>query len=58
MLAYMCENCKKITLWGCVNEFEQHFCNEECYKKYCKKYNYEPHLDKLYRIKTIFSRSK
>ena len=54
MLAYMCENCKQIKIWGCKNEFEQFFCNEECYNEYCKKHNYEPDTKKLRRIKTIF----
>ena len=55
MLAYNCENCNKIILWGCVNEFEQHFCDEKCYKEYCKRYKYEAHPEKLYKIKSIFS---
>ena len=54
MLAYTCENCKQIILWGSVNEYNQHFCNEECYLAYCEKNNYEPHIEKLYKIKSIF----
>ena len=55
MLAYTCENCKKIILWGSVNEYNQHFCNEKCYEKYCKKNHYEAHPEKLYKIKSIFN---
>ncbi len=55
MLAYTCENCKKIIFWGCVNEYNQHFCDEKCYKKYCEENKYEPHLEKLYKIKTLFN---
>ena len=54
MLAYTCENCQQIKIWGCMNELNQFFCDEECYKKYCEKHNYEPHLEKLYKLKTIF----
>lgn len=54
MLAYQCENCKKIILWGCVNEYNQHFCDEKCYTKYCEKNKYEAHPEKLYKIKSIF----
>jgi len=55
MLAYTCENCKKIILWGMTNEYNQHFCNEKCYIKYCEKNNYETHIENLYKIKTIFN---
>lgn len=55
MLAYTCENCKKIILWGSVNEYNQHFCDEKCYEKYCEKNHYEAHLEKLYKIKSIFN---
>lgn len=55
MTAYLCENCKKILLCGVVNEYNQHFCNEKCYKKYCKKNGYEAHPEKLYKIKSIFN---
>ena len=53
MLAYSCENCRQIILWGCANEFGQHFCDKKCYEEYCKKNNYEPDLNKLYKIKGI-----
>ena len=55
MLAYDCENCKQIILWGCVNKYGQHFCNKECYLEYCKKNKYESHIEELKYIKTIFS---
>lgn len=54
MLAYTCKNCKKIILWGCFNEYNEHFCGKECYKKYCEKNNYEAHEEKLSYIKGIF----
>ena len=55
MLAYNCENCNKIILWGCINEFEQHFCDEICYRKYCEKNGYIPNYNKLYHIKTFLN---
>lgn len=51
MLAYTCKHCKKIILWGCINEYYEHFCNEKCYIEYCKKHNYEPHTENLKFIK-------
>ena len=53
MLAYDCENCKKIYFGGFVNEFNQHFCSEKCYIKYCQKYNYKPNSNNLQKLKTI-----
>lgn len=41
MLAYMCKNCRQFTTLGYVNKFNEHFCSQECYKKYCEKNNYE-----------------
>lgn len=55
MTAYLCENCKKILLCGVVNEYNQHFCDEKCYIKYCEKNHYEAHPEKLYKIKSIFN---
>ena len=55
MLAYDCENCKQIILWGSINENNQHFCDEKCYEEYCKKNGYKPNFDKLYKIKSIFN---
>lgn len=55
MLAYSCENCKQIILWGCINKYNQHFCNEKCYEEYCKKNNYQPHIEELQYIKGIFN---
>ena len=49
----ICENCKKIILWGSVNEYNQHFCDENCYEKYCKKNGYEAHPEELYKIKSV-----
>ena len=53
MLAYDCENCKKIYFGGFVNEFNQHFCSKRCYIKYCQKHNYKPNLNNLQKLKTI-----
>ena len=50
MLAYMCRNCRQFTITPLTNEFEEAFCCEECYKKYCEKYNYAIQLDHLLRI--------
>ena len=52
---YIETNCKKIILWGSVNEYNQHFCDEKCYEKYCKKNGYEAHPEKLYKIRSIFN---
>lgn len=54
MLAYTCKNCKKIILWGCFNEYNEHFCDKDCYKNYCEKNNYEAHEEKLSYIKGVF----
>lgn len=54
MLAYNCENCNKIILWGCFNEYNQHFCNENCYLLYCEKHKYIPDVKNLTYIKSIF----
>lgn len=50
---YMCENCRKLILWGCINEYNQHFCDEKCYENYCKKHKYEAHTNQLRRIRNI-----
>lgn len=54
MLAYRCENCKQINLWGYLNEFDQFFCDENCYDEYCLKNDYERHFNKLHKLKTPF----
>ena len=33
------------------DEFNEHFCSEECYKKYCEKNGYEAHPELLKFIK-------
>lgn len=53
MLAYKCKNCSRFSVWPLVNEFNEHFCNEECYKKYCNKYQYAIHLDKLKEVNYV-----
>lgn len=50
MLAYMCKNCKQFTVLGMVNEYDEHFCDEECYKEYCERHGYGIHMDKLIQI--------
>lgn len=50
MLVYMCRNCRQFTIKPLINEFEEAFCCEECYKKYCEKHNYVIQLDHLLRI--------
>lgn len=52
MLAYTCENCKKIMFGGYENEYYEWFCSIKCYKKYCKKNNYKPDVNILTKIKT------
>lgn len=56
MLAYTCENCGNFTLAGYTNEFNEHFCSEECYKKYCKKHTYEEHLEKLKPVENALTK--
>lgn len=51
MLAYECKNCKRIHIWGCENEYNEHFCSEECYLKYCEKNGYIAHPEVLKFIK-------
>ena len=55
MLTYCCENCKHFILWGRLNEFNQHFCNENCYMEYCEKNKYTPNIKKLKYIKGVFN---
>lgn len=53
MLAYMCKNCGQFTISPLINEFNEHFCNEECYKKYCDKYQYIIYLDRLKEVNYV-----
>lgn len=53
MLAYKCKNCGRFSVWPLVNEFSEHFCNEDCYKKYCNKYQYIIHLDRLKEVNYV-----
>ena len=53
MLAYECKNCKQIHVWGCENEYNEHFCSEECYLKYCEKNGYTAHPEVWKFIKKI-----
>ena len=54
MLAYNCEQCKKITVGGYLNEFGEHFCCEKCYKLYCDIHGYTADITKLEKIKLPF----
>lgn len=47
MLVYQCKNCGQLTIGGMINEFEEHFCKEQCYIEYCKKHNYNIHPENL-----------
>jgi hypothetical protein len=44
LLAHMCKYCGQFTLLGYVNDYDEHFCSQECYEKYCNKndYTYSP----------------
>ena len=53
MLAYKCKNYGRFSVWSLVNEFDEHFCNEECYKKYCEKHHYAIHLDRLKEVNYV-----
>lgn len=50
MLAHKCKQCRCITTKGYINEFDEHFCRESCYKKYCNIHNYEIHLERLKEV--------
>lgn len=54
MRAYKCQNCGRLIVWGAINKYEEHFCDKECYLKYCEKNKYEPHIEELSYIKGIF----
>ena len=56
MLAYVCKNCGQVTVLGYVNEYNEHFCTKECYKRYCEKHGYDLNLDKLAQIKRIITK--
>lgn len=51
MLAYMCKQCGQFTILPLRNEFEEYFCNKECYEKYCENHHYAIHLDRLVPVK-------
>lgn len=53
MLACKCKNCGRFSVWPLVNEFNEYFCNEKCYKKYCNKYQYTIHLDRLKEVNYV-----
>ena len=53
MLAYKCRNCGRFSIWPLVNEFNECFCNEKCYKKFCEKNNYNTNLEELKIYKYI-----
>ena len=55
MIAHACKNCGQITLVPLVNKFNEYFCCENCYKKYCERNNYEVHTEELKLIKNIFT---
>lgn len=51
MIGYRCKHCGQFTIWGCRNEYDEHFCNDKCYLDYCYSNGYVPHLEKLRHIK-------
>ena len=51
IISYKCKHCGQFTIWGCRNEYDEHFCNEKCYLEYCEKHGYEPHTENLKFIK-------
>lgn len=54
MVAFECKQCKTIFVGGYVNEYEEHFCTEKCYKNYCNINNFPISMDKLTKIKLPF----
>ena len=53
MLAYKCRNCGKFTINPLVNEFNEHFCDKNCYKIFCKRKHYAIHLDRLKEVNYV-----
>lgn len=53
MLAYKCRNCGKFTINPLVNEFNEHFCNKNCYKNFCERKHYAIHLDRLKEVNYV-----
>jgi len=47
---YNCKQCKKITVDGYINEFNEHFCCEKCYKNYCEAHNYTINWNNLKKM--------
>lgn len=52
MLAYNCKQCKQFTVAGYINELNEHFCSEKCYKSYCEINGYNLNWNNLKRVKS------
>lgn len=51
MLAYKCKKCGYMFVFGGYrNEFNEYFCSESCYSKYCEDNNYRKHYELLEKI--------
>ena len=50
MLAYMCKKCGQFTVLGYVNQYDEHFCDQECYQKYCEAHDYEYNPNDIWEI--------
>jgi hypothetical protein len=50
MLAYPCKYCKRFTVLGYVNKYDEHFCTEACYQKYCNDHNYNYNPEDIWEI--------
>ena len=61
IIGYKCKHCGQFTIWGCRNEYDEHFCNEKCYLEYCEKHGYlkgkirirKTQDDKVFVVKTM-----
>lgn len=50
MLAYMCKKCGQFTVLGYVNQYDEHFCDQDCYQKYCEAHDYEYNPNDIWEI--------
>lgn len=50
MLAFTCENCRRFSIKGYKNEYEEYFCSITCYEKYCEKNGFKSQLSNLKEV--------
>lgn len=52
MLVHQCKYCKKFTIHGYENEFNECFCDKSHYQLYCAQHGYEAHDENLKPVST------